>query len=304
MPSAGELLRSERLKRNRTLAEIAAQTCISRRYLEAIETDSTKDLPGEFFYKAFIRQYAGALELDDSTTEHILSSAVPLNDPDPVPVLSQVYERAHTGEPNRWRPATPVAVGLLFAVLAGGSLLYAWWQQRSQATPESEPRPSAQESTPLRSTPEPAPVQQPAAAAPESQPAAPVTAPGAAPSTQPSAAAPPSPAPASSAPPLTLGQPGIEISATEAAWVQVQSDGKTLFIGTLEPNQPRQFPVGANATLRTGNAGAVDVRFHGNPLGPLGPKGQVRVVRFTPQGAEIVPPKPKPVPAATTPVQP
>lgn len=46
MPSAGELLRNERVKRNRSLSEIAEVTCISKRYLEAIEVDRVQDLPG------------------------------------------------------------------------------------------------------------------------------------------------------------------------------------------------------------------------------------------------------------------
>jgi cytoskeleton protein RodZ len=289
MPSAGELLRSERLKKNRSLTDIAEQTCISRRYLEAIETDSTNDLPGEFFYKAFIRQYAKALDLDGDTTDRILSSAVPLNEPDPVPVLSQVYERAQSGDSNRWRPPTGVAVALLLIVLAGGSLLYAWWQ-RVQAPPETtEPQqvsqqPPQQQQQPTASQSEPL--------APPSESAPPTTTP------QPESATAPTPT-AAAVPP---GQPFLEVTANEPAWVHVSSEGKTVFIGTIEPNQPRQFPTGANATLRTGNAGAVDVRWNGKPVGPLGPKGQIRVVRFTPEGAQVVQPQPKVVAPETTPV--
>jgi hypothetical protein len=93
------------------------------------------------------------------------------------------------------------------------------------------------------------------------------------------------------------GQPLVEISATEPAWVQVSSEGKTVFTGTLEPNQSQQIPTAATATLRTGNAGGVEVRWNGKSVGPLGPKGQIRVVRFTSEGAEILTAKPKNVSA-------
>ena len=280
MPSAGELLRSERLKRNRTLADIAGQTRISRRYLEAIETDSTNDLPGEFFYQAFIRQYAVALGLNEAETARIVSSAIPLNEPDPLPVLSQIYERAQTSSDSaRWKPPTPVAVGLLLAVIAGGSLLYAWWQRATTAeTAASQQAPAAV----------PAAKETPA----ESRPVEPVAA-QPAPPPQTEAA----PTPQTSAEPVAPAttQPGLEIAASEPSWIQVSSEGKTVFIGTLEANQPRQFATGASATLRTGNAGAIEVRWNGKSVGSIGPKGQVRVVRLTPEGAQVVAPQPKTV---------
>jgi cytoskeleton protein RodZ len=287
MPSAGELLRSERLKKNRSLAEIASQTRISRRYLEAIETDSTADLPGEFFYKSFIRQYANALELDSATTERILSSAVPLNEPDPVPVLSQVYERQRE-ETTRWQPSTGVAVGALVAVIAGGALLYAVWQ-RLQTPVET----AAVTQSPSPQNAQAAPVQAetpPPTAAPAEPPQTPAAEPAGAPAAQ--TQAPSDPASVAG----SVGA-GIELAASEPAWVQVSSDGKTLFIGTLKPNEPKQLATGSTVTLRTGNAGALDVRWNGKSVGPLGPKGHIRVVRFTPEGVAVVPPRPKPVPA-------
>src|SRR4051794_3381637 len=129
MPSAGELLRSERLQRNRTIAEIADQTCISARYLHAIEADDAKQLPGEFFYRAFLRQYANALGLDGATTNNVIAGAVTIEEPDPVPALNHAYLSSETARsPGRWTPPTGVAVGLLLAVLAGASGLYAWWE--------------------------------------------------------------------------------------------------------------------------------------------------------------------------------
>src|SRR3712207_7409434 len=48
------------------------------------------------------------------------------------------------------------------------------------------------------------------------------------------------------------------LTATDKVWVQITSEGKTLFIGTLDANQNRQFTVGPTAKLLTGNAGALD----------------------------------------------
>jgi cytoskeleton protein RodZ len=268
------------MKRSRNLTEIANSTRISRRYLEAIEADQVQELPGEFFYKAFIRQYAQALELDTDTTERIVGSAVPISEPDPVPVLHHIYER-DTGESVRWRPTTAVAVGTLIAVIAGGSGLYALWQHLQNRPPEV----AAQEAPPVPA-PAPAPVQQeanPASALPQ-QPAA---------GTQASTPAPLNSAPTAAAA-AAPGQIVLDLTVTEPVWVQISSDSTAVFTGTLEPGAPRQVTVGENAKLLTGNAGGLELRMNGKPVGPIGPRGQIRTVLFSGGTFQIAAPKPPP----------
>ena len=302
MPSAGELLRSERMKRNRNLTDIAAETRISRRYLEAIEADNLSDLPGDFFYRAFIRQYAKVLNLEDRTLQQVLRAAATIHEPDPVPALNLVYENAHRGDSTRWQPSTGVAIGVLLTVLAGGSGLYALWQ-RAQARAE-EPASAPIASTPAPSeTPSQEPVA-PAAAAPAETPSQPTDEPTGTPTETPAGSAPTptavpaQPTAAPPAAPVGEGQVSVELTATESVWVQVWSEGKTVFSGTLQKDQTRAIPVGPTGRLVTGNAAAVEVRVNGKPVGPLGPKGQVRSVLFNGESYEIVAPKPK-VPAET-----
>ena len=78
MPSPGKLLQQERLKREVTLATLASQTCICSRYLQAIEEDDPKILPGDFFHRSFVKQYAQALHLDQQTTDAILAEMKPI----------------------------------------------------------------------------------------------------------------------------------------------------------------------------------------------------------------------------------
>ena len=100
MPSAGELLRYERETRNRTLSEIALETCISTRYLQAIEADDPKILPGDFFHRSFIRQYADCLKLDCATTKAILDAVEPA--PERLgPTLAGTCDDA---SPSSWPP--------------------------------------------------------------------------------------------------------------------------------------------------------------------------------------------------------
>ena len=61
MDSPGTILRRARSQQGLELAELAARIKINRKYLEAMEADNWKNLPGGFFYKSFVRQYAGAL---------------------------------------------------------------------------------------------------------------------------------------------------------------------------------------------------------------------------------------------------
>src|SRR3974377_15403 len=63
--SIGGILRSERLRRNKSLDVIAAETKISRATLEAIESDRFDSLPGGAYRRGFVRQYARALGLDE-----------------------------------------------------------------------------------------------------------------------------------------------------------------------------------------------------------------------------------------------
>jgi len=64
MSSVGRTLRTERLSQHRELADIADEMCVAPAYLTAIETDDLKNLPGTFFYKSFVSQYANALGID------------------------------------------------------------------------------------------------------------------------------------------------------------------------------------------------------------------------------------------------
>ena len=60
----GEQLKAARLKKNLTLDEVQAATKIQVRYLEAMENNNLGILPGDFYVRAFIRQYALAVDLN------------------------------------------------------------------------------------------------------------------------------------------------------------------------------------------------------------------------------------------------
>jgi cytoskeleton protein RodZ len=63
--SIGEKLRLARETRGIALRDISDQTRISMRYLEAIESDDYRRLPGGIFNRSFIRAYAKSIGYDD-----------------------------------------------------------------------------------------------------------------------------------------------------------------------------------------------------------------------------------------------
>ena len=60
----GELLRQARERRGVTLEQIAHETKIPRRHLEALEHDNPAAVPGGFYRRAQVRVFAQAVNLD------------------------------------------------------------------------------------------------------------------------------------------------------------------------------------------------------------------------------------------------
>jgi cytoskeleton protein RodZ len=63
-PSAGEILRQERLRRELDEKEVAVRLHITMHYVRALETDKYEKLPGAIFAKGYIKSYALLLDLD------------------------------------------------------------------------------------------------------------------------------------------------------------------------------------------------------------------------------------------------
>jgi cytoskeleton protein RodZ len=84
----------------------------------------------------------------------------------------------------------------------------------------------------------------------------------------------------------------VEINADEAVWVLARADGKYAFSATMDPHTTRNVDGVKEVMVRLGNAGGVTISLNGKPIGPAGPKGQVRTIQFTSGGFQIVPAKP------------
>jgi len=309
MTSIGDRLRQERLRRGLDIYQLAEQTKINASMLEAIEADDLEKLPGRFFTRSFIRQYAKALGLDDDEFDSELRQLTAAEQPPVVEDAQSVAEpSAFSAIPAEKGPggSNRHSLGALIAfvlVMALASLLYTLWQRtRGTSRPETA---SAAEVRKPSSRGAPAAALQPPGAestAPQQQTESKPVQPGAA-SKAPVPAPPAGQSPAATAAPeavssVPAGETAgvrLQVHATAVAWIRVIADGKTLYSGLLQANESKSFEGKAQISLRIGEPGAAQVTWYGKPVSGIGPAGQPRTVLFTPEGFKVLattPPKP------------
>jgi len=262
MTSVGEILRRERQAQGREMPEIAEDLCITQRYLRALEEDDIKSLPGTFFYKSFVKQYALLLGLDEKKLLAGVDALTATEEPLPLPGANPKYSPVREVDPivadsNR-RYFSDRRVGLsvaaLSVVLLGCSGFYTWWNKASQ--------PGRQYSASVI----------PVSSISKTVPTVDVK---------------------TETGPDGINHVVLNLSATETTWLSITSEGKNIFSGVLEPSQTKTLRASDVAKMKVGNAGGLDVRWNGKAIGPIGGRGQVRVVLFTPEGYQILPPAPQ-----------
>ena len=301
MTSVGETLRRERLRKDCSLEQISRETKISTRMLDAIEHDQFDQLPGGVFAKSFVRQYARALALDEEELAAEVQKAIqtdaalpsfavaPMEPAFKVPKLTQ-WESSGSSSNSSALPSLAMVV----AVLLVCSGIYAWWQRSRRPAPPAS-RPAAHATVPLTvpRPPEPAPVTPAVSHNPETPAKTDV-----AQSTSPPPEAAPAelvPAePAATNPAATLH---VSMTASENNWVRAWADGKEVMTRVLSPSLIRTVDAVDQIRIRTGDAGTLQITLNGKALGPIGPRGQVRIVQVTRDGVQILPLPPKPAPA-------
>jgi cytoskeletal protein RodZ len=241
------------------MAEIAEELCLTQRYLRALEQNDLKSLPGIFFYKSFVRQYAALLGIPAKLIQPGLNALTeeghaPRASPPPVRELDPLVQAS-----NRYYFADRrigVPVGTLAAVLVACSVFYGWWNK--------PPRPHLAQAPVTVVQPQPStPTVQVSEVAGEDD----------------------------------MSHVVLNLSATEATWISITSDGKQIFSGMLQPSQTKTVSGLDAAMMKVGNAGGLEVRLNGKAIGPLGARGQVRHILFTPgNNFQILEPTPLPAP--------
>jgi cytoskeletal protein RodZ len=88
--------------------------------------------------------------------------------------------------------------------------------------------------------------------------------------------------------PAVLHQVQVVITAHQSAWVEMSADGKAAFTGVLKADEMKEIAADEQVKLVAGNAGALTILLNGKTLEPLGPVGEVRVVRLTAEGPQFL----------------
>ena len=291
MGAFGDRLRREREMRGITLDEITESTKISRRHLEALETEHFDQLPGGVFNKGFVRAYARFLGIDEDRAVADYSAASN-EQPEPENKFPlEIHE-----QPNRQLNPRSSNLPLVFAIaaLVGVLVGYGFWvkyKAHNSAPVESvrQPAPASVAGEPQNSAAtNPQPVASPVPESKDETPAA------------------TKPAPAEVAPAQRPVEPKREVAASESAdassssssrsafyiqikakedsWVSIVADGKSVMERVLPADKNKKVKAGKTLILRTGNAGGIEVSFNGRPLGALGNENEPRTLTFNASG--------------------
>lgn len=132
MADIGDKLRSAREAKGLSIEDIEKATKIQIRYLTAIEDDDFDKLPGDFYVRAFIRQYAQVVGLDGKKLLSEYQEDVPESKPDEyvedsIDNKSEEVKKTTDNKKNLWKnylPKIAIGLGIIIVVLIG-YVLYA-----------------------------------------------------------------------------------------------------------------------------------------------------------------------------------
>src|ERR1700747_1537923 len=269
--SAGDELRQRREELGLDLAEVAATLRIKPAYLVALEAGRPHELPGAVYAIGFIRAYADHLGLDSGEMLRLFKqqSALFAAKPD-------LAFPIQLGESSL--PGGMLLVALILAVCGYGGWFY--------LSTGDGPRPERVAQIPLELLPyreafrAPPPVSQPmveAQAAPRS-PAVPSegsehSGSGGRPSATGAALA---AVPAATDPaPNSPGE--VVIRANADSWIQIRDARQSVLLTrVLKAGESCRAPDRPGLSMRTGNAGGLEITVNGVPAPPIGGRGMGR----------------------------
>lgn len=264
--SIGETLRDARIAKGFTLDDLQQTTKIQKRYLIAIEDGKFSDLPGDFYVRAFIKQYAQTVGLDGNELLNEYSDQLPstktqeyvdrVNEDNPSTRSAQRKVDDRTAKIKRQVPIV-AAVIVVVAVLIG------IWLATTKSSQSSNNSQNVDSSS----------VSVSGSAAKSSSSAKTSSKKAAASSKAASKASFSKVSTTGAATTYTMVNAPktktVKIKTSASAWVSVTSAGTSLFQGTLTAGKVQTVKLNANATsvtLNLGNAPETKVTIGGKRL--------------------------------------
>lgn len=248
----GSVLREAREEQGRELSEAAAATSMRVVQLEALEADRWEQFGGDVYAKGFLKSYAVWLGLDPAPLLEKYRRYVQHDAMDPLALTAGPV----TGQPRSEVPAWLLRFGAVLGVVALAVGLFNLVNDRTPAPADSDITQPAPDPVPTDGE-----------------------------STDPDAAASPTAAPSPS-PTFT----GVELTLAfeDSSWVSVTVDGQPRQEGLFEEGDVLDLQAEEEVVVRLGNAGGVRGLLNGESIGPFGQSGDVRDLRFTPEGFEEI----------------
>jgi cytoskeletal protein RodZ len=269
MGSVASELKLEREKRKISLAQIAADTRISLRYLQSLEEGRYSDLPGgeslNLDQREIIRRYEAEMS--------------PLSEKSPKAKV-HIPEQSHSLRPSPiiiWTLALLIsAIGLFFSRKWIAEVFSPYFAH----SPAADVRYESPAQTDASRAAKPAAPAATASAQPSVPPAStPLNSPE--PSTE-SKASRQTPVQAAAIPAgeesgLSTSKQSLrlDVAVTGQCWISVDRDGNPAFRKLLEPGEVQTLGAAEKFYIIVGNAGAVRLKINGKLLKPIGRPGEV-----------------------------
>ena len=250
MGQIGELLTRIRKKKDLSLREVEQATKIRIKYLEALEQENFKELPGEVYVIGFLRTYCRylGLEADVIVEEYKKQFSKPEKieeEIDPTP--------SYSGNKLPYKLVISIVLGVILLFLAGSLLIgKVYFQSQPASTPTTNERTKVETDNPLNQ---------------ESQKSQPID------NSQGNNVQ--TPATGNSSTPVSQGiTVKLEIVKGKC-WVKVSTDDHIVFTGTLEGPLVKEFSAENEIRMVFGNAGVIKLYRDGQDVGKIGEMGEV-----------------------------
>lgn len=258
MRDIGEVLRRTREEKGLTLHEAQVETKIRAKYLEALERGDESAVPGEVYYRGFLRSYANFLGLDG---KELAERHRRLKEAQRAQVVSEQVRPSRRRKRAFLSPRAVTVLVVLFLLACFAS----WWAWQSEllfgglrpAVPGAGPGPGPEPGPPPETGEGPS---LPGSEAKESgvslerisEPTGGIAL-------------------------LVRGAEHLEVKASFSGrcWVRVVVDDRGREEATFSRGEERTWTAQRTLSLRVGDAGALRLVANGREVGPLGSAGQV-----------------------------
>lgn len=259
--TVGGMLQFQREKRKETIQDVADFLRIRASYLEALEQNRYRDLPGQVYVMGYARSYAQYLGLNAHRVVQQLKAEYLPYQRRP----SQANSLVLAAPPQtRKRPGRKMMVGGIAVLIGGGIIISALMPPARQVKlspgaglPNNDVAALNELAVSPRAPSLPAP---PARPAPPPAPAA-----GAAPAANLAAVA-----------PAAAVTAGIVMAADANSWVQVKDgSGQIIYTKVMRAGESYTVPNAPGIKLTSGNLAGLHFTVNGQPLAPAGKTGMV-----------------------------